>query len=128
MGTGMNLVTHYELDNTGFGKATKDTSSPVKIPRSIQVRDQQLKTGHLPYQGAETMYKILGTLVVQPWIDKHSLRRWPVIHKLITNVSKVDPVLFKNTIQNLGGDAGGSSNHLPLLNTMHDKLQDMRSF
>lgn len=102
--------------NQGTDKALKDTSSTAKIMCSTQVRDSslstwlkifcsqvlklssQLKTAHLPFQGAETTSKILKTLIVQPWIDKHSLRRWPVINILIANVSEVDPVLFRNTI------------------------------
>lgn len=43
------------------------------------------------------------TLVVQPWIDKHSLRHRTVIHVLIANVSDVDPVLSKNTIKTCEG-------------------------
>lgn len=131
------------MRDQGSGKATEDTSSPAEILCSIQVRDSflstwlifscsqvlklssQLKTGHLPFQGAETMSKILRTRIVKSWIDKHSLRRWLVIQILIANVSEVDTVFFKNIIQSLRGDVGCYPSHLLPLSTMHDKLQDM---
>lgn len=63
-------------------------------PQALKL-SKQLKTGNLPFQGAETLSKFLRNLLVHPRIDKHDLRRWPVIHIPISKVSGIDPVVFQ---------------------------------